>query len=155
MRWAGFGESPCHINSLRTLRKASQATSSQAFSLEPAGAKLLPSAWRDAILEFQGGFSARVNVQFFIDMLKMPFDRGHRYSQPVGDFLVSETLHDQLEDFALARGKFFGFHRRLPDAELADDLSRDLRRHGHATLRGLANRGENAFGLGALEQVAA
>ena len=95
-------------------------------------------------------------MQFFVNVLEVPFDGGDGDAEAVGNGLIAKTLHHQFEDFALAVGKVLhlgGGGGLL--AELADDLAGDFRGHGHAALVGLADGGDNFFRLGAFEEVAA
>src|ERR1043166_1735693 len=109
-----------------------------------------------ALFEFHGRLGARMDVKLFVDVLQVPFHGGNGDTQSVRDGFVAQPLHDEFQDFTLTIGQALdlrGGGSLL--TKLANDFARNFRRHRHAALVCFLDRGENFFGLSALEQVTA
>ena len=46
-----------------------------------------------------------MNMQFFVDVLEMPFHGRHGDAQTVSDGFVAQTVHHEFQNFALPVGK--------------------------------------------------
>src|SRR5215831_3668610 len=87
------------------------------------------------------GLSARADVEFFVDVLKMRANGVDADREMFGDFLGRIALGKLLQDFFFALRKLFVLERVVGGfAEGADDQPRDLAAHGRATLLNLLDR---------------
>ena len=57
--------------------------------------------------EFQGCLRTGTDLEFFVDVFEMPANGAMFHAEAICDFLVGQSLRQELQDFAFARRKIF------------------------------------------------